>query len=188
MRAAGFMLIPVWCALVACNQNTIPAAQQTSSDAAPSAPAEQPQVADTTSVAPEGGRNQALPTLAPMLKRASPGVVNISVEGTVEVGQDQAAGNSPLFKDPFFRRFFNLPTNPKPMTEHVHAVGSGVIYDAAKGYVLTNYHVIQDANKIKVTLNDGRELPATLVEGDEKTDVAVLKVNSTKLTQLLLGR
>ena len=66
-----------------------------------------------------------MPTLAPMLKRASPGVVNISVEGTVEVGEDQLGGN-PLFKDPFFRRFFNLPTNPKPMTEHVHAVGSGV--------------------------------------------------------------
>ncbi len=62
------------------------------------------------------------------------------------------------------------------MTEHVHAVGSGVIYDAPHGYILTNYHVIQEANKIQVTLSDGRELPATLVAGDEKTDVAVLKV------------
>src|SRR5690242_3360853 len=182
MRAAGFMLIPVWCALAACNQNTIPAAQQTSSDTAPSAPADQPQVADTTSVAPEGGRNQALPTLAPMLKRASPGVVNISVTGTVEVGGDHATANNPLFKDPFFKRFFNLPTNPKPMTEHVHAVGSGVIYDAAKGYILTNYHVIQDADKIQVTLSDGRELQATLMAGDEKTDVAVLKIPAQNLT------
>ncbi len=189
MRAAQFMLIPLLCALAACNQNANPAAQQTSSDSsntAPSAPDSGPKVANTTAVAPDNGRNQALPTLAPMLKRASPGVVNISVEGTVQV-QDQNSGN-PLFKDPFFRRFFNLPTNPKPMTEHVHAVGSGVVYDASHGFILTNYHVIQDANKIQVTLNDGRELPATLVAGDEKTDVAVLKVNANNLTQLPLGR
>src|SRR5207302_9953447 len=144
-------------------------------------------VADTTAVAPANGRNEALPTLAPMLKRASPGVVNISVEGTVEVGPDATGANNPIFKDPFFRRFFNLPTNPKPQTEHVHAVGSGVIYDAAKGYVLTNYHVTQDANKIRVTLSDGREVPATLVAGDEKTDVAVLKIPAQNLTELPLG-
>ena len=188
MRAAGYMLIPLFCALAACNQNPV-TAQQTATPAAPapSAPVDQPQVANTTEVAPDNGRNAAMPTLAPMLKRASPGVVNISVEGTVEVGQDQAGGN-PLFKDPFFRRFFNLPTNPKPMTEHVHAVGSGVIYDAAHGYILTNHHVIQDASKIQITLSDGRELPATLVASDEKTDVAVLKVNSTSLTQLPIGR
>jgi Do/DeqQ family serine protease len=188
MRAAAYMLIPLFCALAACNQNPI-TAQQTSNPAtpAPSAPANQPQVANTTDVAPDNGRNAAMPTLAPMLKRASPGVVNISVEGTVEVGQDQLSGN-PLFKDPFFRRFFNLPTNPKPTTEHVHAVGSGVVYDASHGYILTNHHVIQDANKIQITLNDGREVPATLVASDEKTDVAVLKVNATNLTQLPLGR
>jgi Do/DeqQ family serine protease len=188
MRAARFMLLPLLCALAACNQN--PATQQTSSNApspaAPAAPDNGPKVANTTAVAPDNGRNQALPTLAPMLKRASPGVVNISVEGTVEV-QDQG-GSNPLFKDPFFRRFFNLPTNPKPMTEHVHAVGSGVVYDAVRGYILTNYHVIEDANKIQVTLNDGRELPATLVAGDQKTDVAVLKVPANNLTQLPLGR
>jgi Do/DeqQ family serine protease len=190
MRAARFMMFPLLCALAACNQNANPATQQTSSNAsgpvAPAAPDNGPKVANTPAVAPDNGRNQALPTLAPMLKRASPGVVNISVEGTVEV-QDQTGGN-PLFKDPFFRRFFNLPTNPKPMTEHVHAVGSGVVYDAARGYILTNYHVIQDANKIQVTLNDGRELPATLIAGDEKTDVAVLKVPANNLTQLPLGR
>ena len=190
MRAAGFMLIPLVCALAACNQNPVSTAQQTPSNSsapAPSAPSNQPQVANTTDVAPDNGRNAALPTLAPMLKRASPGVVNISVEGTVQVGQDQLGGGNPLFKDPFFRRFFNLPTNPKPMTEHVHAVGSGVVYDASHGYILTNYHVIQDANKIQITFNDGRELTATLVAGDEKTDVAVLKVNATNLTQLPLG-
>ncbi|HEX5278995.1 MAG TPA: Do family serine endopeptidase [Micropepsaceae bacterium] len=152
-------------------------------------------MANTTSVAPDNGRNAAMPTLAPMIKRAEPGVVNISVDGTVEVndaGGGAAGGSSssgnPLYKDPFFRRFFNLPTNPKPQTEHVHAVGSGVVYDAARGYILTNYHVISDANKIRVTLSDGRELPATLVAGDEKTDVAVLKVASNNLTQLPIGQ
>ena len=189
MRAADFMLIPLLCALAACNQNPVTAQQASSNSTtpAPSAPADQPKVANTTAVAPDNGRNAAMPTLAPMLKRASPGVVNISVEGTVEVNEDQISGN-PLFKDPFFKRFFNLPTNPKPMTEHVHAVGSGVVYDATHGYILTNYHVIQAANKIQITLSDGRELPATLVAGDEKTDVAVLKVKGTNLTELPLGR
>ena len=191
MRAAGFMLLPLWCALAACNQNAIPATQESSNTTtpgtAPAAPAQQPQVANTAVVAPDSGRNTALPTLAPMLKRASPGVVNISVEGTVQVNNSGGSSNT-LFSDPFFRRFFNLPTNPKPLTEHVHAVGSGVVYDAAHGYILTNYHVIQDANKIQVTLNDGRELPATLVAGDEKTDVAVLKVPNANLTQLPLGQ
>jgi serine protease DegQ len=189
MRAAGYMLIPLWCALAACNPNTVPVAQQSSRttppNGTPATPVQQAQVATTTEVAPNNGRNPALPTLAPMLKRASPGVVNISVEGTVQV---QNGGNNPLFSDPFFRRFFNLPTNPKPLTEHVHAVGSGVVYDASHGYILTNYHVIQDANKIQVTLNDGRELPATLVAGDEKTDVAVLKVANGNLTQLPIGQ
>ena len=192
MRAAGITLFPLLCALAACNPNTVPAAQQSSnttpSGTAPAAPQQGPQIANTTGVAPDGGRTgAAMPTLAPMLKRASPGVVNISVEGTVQV-ENSGAGNNPLFSDPFFHRFFNLPTNPKPQTEHVHAVGSGVVYDAAHGYILTNYHVIQDANKIQVTLSDGRELPATLVAGDEKTDVAVLKIASNNLTQLPLGK
>jgi Do/DeqQ family serine protease len=190
MRATGFKIIPLWCVLAACNPNAIPAAQQTSNSTPPStAPAAhgpQAQVANTTAVAPNSGRNAALPTLAPMLKRASPGVVNISVEGTVQV--DESGKGNPLFSDPFFKRFFNLPTNPRPLTEHVHAVGSGVVYDAPRGYILTNNHVIQEANKIQVTLSDGRELPATLVAGDEKTDVAVLKVPTGNLTQLPLGQ
>jgi serine protease DegQ len=189
MRATGFKIIPLWSVLAACNPNAIPAAQQTSdtlSSTAPTSPAPEAQVANTTAVAPNSGRNAAWPTLAPMLKRASPGVVNISVEGTVQV--DQSGKGNPLFSDPFFKRFFNLPTNPKPLTEHVHAVGSGVIYDAPHGYILTNNHVIQEANKIQVTLSDGRELPATLVAGDEKTDVAVLKVPTENLTQLPLGQ
>lgn len=206
MRAAGYLLLPMLCALAACNQNTTPAAQDTSLNTAPATPDNSTgaQVANTSSVAPDNGRNPALPTLAPMLKRAEPGVVNISVDGTVEVadtgdnpgsGSGSSSGSSgssgssnPLFRDPFFRRFFNLPTNPKPQTEHIHAVGSGVIYDAARGYILTNYHVISDANKIHVTLSDGRELPATLVAGDQKTDVAVLRVAPNHLTQLPIGR
>ncbi len=197
MRAAGYLVLPLLCALAACNQNSNPTSEQTSSNTAPAAPANGPQVANTTDVAPDG--HNTMPTLAPMIKRAEPGVVNISVEGTVEVtegaggtsGGSSSQGNSqgnPLFNDPFFRRFFNLPTNPKPLTEHVHAVGSGVVYDASHGYILTNYHVISDANKIQVTLSDGRELPATLIAGDEKTDVAVLKVASNNLTQLPIGQ
>jgi len=177
MRTAGILLLPIWCALSACN----PATQTANSQNAPAAP---PVAPDSAAPAPELGSRvpAALPSLAPMLKQVETGVVNISVEGTVKVEQN------PLFKDPLFRQFFHLPDQKQPMTEHVHAVGSGVIYDAKHGYVLTNSHVIQDADKIQVTLSDGRLLDATKVASDPQTDVAVLKIPTDNLTQLPLGQ
>ena len=96
------------------------------------------------------------PLLAPLLKRVTPAVVNISVTAT-----SQSADN-PLVLDPFLRRFFDLPAQPsRPLQKQ--AVGSGVIVDAAKGYVLTNHHVVENAQEISVTLTDGRTAKADLV-------------------------
>ncbi len=121
----------------------------------------------------------APPSLAPMLARVSPGVVNISIKGTVKVAQN------PLFQDPLFRQFFIIPDQPS--VEHIQAVGSGVIFDAAQGYVLTNNHVIAHADSIIVTLKDGRQLRGKLVGTDPQTDVAVVKIPAENLTAVPLG-
>ncbi len=80
---------------------------------------------------PFGVGDQQVPTLAPILKQTTPAVVNISTRGRVSIQQN------PLFSDPFFRRFFDLP--PRQRQRRVHSVGSGVIVDAREGYVLTNH-------------------------------------------------
>ena len=121
----------------------------------------------------------AIPTLAPMLARAAPAVVNISVETTATL---QA---NPFFQDPFFRRFFDLPD--RPIRQRQQAVGSGIIYDAEHGYIVTNNHVIANADKIKVTLGDRREMEAKLVGSDPQLDVAVLKIDADHLAALPLG-
>ena len=122
---------------------------------------------------------QALPTLAPMLKRITPAVVNIATQSKVKIRQN------PLLADPFFRRFFNLAPQPRERT--VESVGSGVIVDAEKGYVLTNNHVIANADKIVVTLRDRRQFVATLIGTDPATDIAVLSIPAENLTALEMG-
>jgi len=134
------------------------------------------QPAQPTAVSGTAG---APPSLAPMLARISPAVVNVSVEGTTE----QEA--NPAFKDPLLRRFFNLPD--KPRKEDFTAVGSGVIFDQKNGYILTNSHVVENANRVVVTLKDGRQLTAKIVGFDSQTDIAVLKIDPAKLTSLSLG-
>lgn len=118
--------------------------------------------------------NQALPTLAPMLERSMPAVVNISTSTKVE-GRE-----NPLLQDPYFRQFFNVPKQ----SQQKNSLGSGVIIDSAKGYVLTNNHVIDKADKIMVTLTDGRHLNADLVGTDPEADVAIIRIPADKLTQL----
>ncbi len=117
-----------------------------------------------------------LPSLSPVLKRVSPAVVNIATTAPAEA--------NPLFSDPFFRRFFDIPQ--MPMQRETHAVGSGVIIDADKGYVITNAHVVEKARRIKVVLSDRRELTAEVVGTDSETDIAVLKVPAENLTELEL--
>ncbi len=123
------------------------------------------------------------PSLAPLLKQVTNAVVNIAVTSTV-----QGAPN-PLFNDPFFRRFFEGPEGPDQQQQQApprtqQAVGSGVIVDAQQGYILTNNHVIEHADKIVVTLKDRRTVNAKLVGTDPGTDVAVLKVDTDNLTAI----
>ncbi|MDJ0656720.1 MAG: DegQ family serine endoprotease [Xanthomonadales bacterium] len=120
-------------------------------------------------------------SLAPLVKEVSPAVVNISTRGTVEV-EDNA-----MFRDPMFRRFFNLPEGGQPRERETASLGSGVIVDAANGYILTNEHVISDADEITVQLVDGRELEAEVIGQDEQSDIAVLKINNGKLSALKIG-
>ncbi|SMG16714.1 MULTISPECIES: DegQ family serine endoprotease [unclassified Paracoccus (in: a-proteobacteria)] len=113
-------------------------------------------------------------TAAPVLEKVTPAVVNIAVRS------ETAVAVSPLYNDPFFRRFFNLP--PETMRRQRMSAGSGVIVDAAQGYVLTNHHVIADGIEITVTLKDGRTLKAELIGSDPATDIALLQVKAGDLT------
>jgi serine protease Do/serine protease DegQ len=103
-------------------------------------------------------------------------VVNIATEGHVQMRLN------PLFNDPFFRRFFDIPD--QPLERKTQALGSGVIIDAARGLVVTNNHVIANADQIRVKLLDGRVLEAELVGTDPDTDVAVIKIPPKNLTAL----
>jgi serine protease Do/serine protease DegQ len=123
-----------------------------------------------------------MPTLAPMIKRVSPAVVNIATRGTIR----QRGPQNPLLDDPFFRRFFDIP-DAGPRQRQFQSAGSGVIIDARTGYIVTNAHVVENASEITVTLMDGRDLTATVVGADEATDVAVLTVPPQGLVQIALG-
>jgi serine protease Do len=79
--------------------------------------------------------------------------------------------------DPFLRRYFGIPKMPRKFKEEVKGLGSGMIIDA-DGHILTNYHVAGGATKMKVTLADGNQYPATLVGGDPKTDLAVIRISA----------
>ncbi|WP_270829330.1 serine endoprotease DegQ [Escherichia fergusonii] len=119
-----------------------------------------------------------LPSLAPMLEKVLPAVVSVRVEGTAVQSQ-----NIPEE----FKKFFgdDLPEGPSQPFE---GLGSGVIIDAAKGYVLTNNHVINQAQKISIQLNDGREFDAKLIGSDDQSDIALLQIqNPSKLTQITIA-
>jgi Do/DeqQ family serine protease len=133
--------------------------------------------APATAALPAFLGGQSLPSLAPMLEKSMPAVVNISTTTKIEVAQN------PLLQDPFFRHFFNLP-NQSPRQQQKSSLGSGVIIDSDKGYVLTNNHVIDKADKIMVTLSDGRQLDAHLVGADPEADVAVIQIPGDNLTEL----
>ncbi|MGB1558575.1 MAG: trypsin-like peptidase domain-containing protein, partial [Oceanococcaceae bacterium] len=117
-------------------------------------------------------------TIAPMLEKVTPGVVNIATRTRM------AAQDNPLMRDPFFRYFFDLP---RPQPREGQSLGSGVIVDAAKGLVLTNHHVIDKATEISVTLSDGRTLEGELVGSDAETDIAVLRIPAQNLSAVPFG-
>ncbi|MFI4877282.1 MAG: DegQ family serine endoprotease [Steroidobacterales bacterium] len=124
-----------------------------------------------------------VPTLAPMIKKVSPAVVNIATRGTIR----ERGGQNPLLDDPFFRRFFDVPPDTGPRERPFQSAGSGVIFDARSGYIVTNAHVVENATEITVTLQDGRDLKAEVIGSDAPSDVAVLKVKPDGLAQVPLG-
>jgi len=116
-------------------------------------------------------------SLAPMLEQVLPAVVNISTRTRARVHRN------PLLDDPFFQRFFDLP-DVQPRARESQSRGSGVIVDARQGYVLTNHHVVDNADEITVTLRDQRTLPARVVGQDPEVDIALLQIEADGLTDL----
>ena len=107
---------------------------------------------------------------APVVQRVAPAVVNVYAAKTV-------VNRNPLFDDPIFRRFFGVPGDAGNQLQR--SLGSGVIVDAS-GLIVTNVHVIEGADEIKVSLSDKREFEATVVLKDPRTDLAVLRVKDAR--------
>jgi len=124
---------------------------------------------------PAAIEGEPLPSLAPVLERVTPSVVNVYTQTRVRV-------RSPLMDDPFFRRFFNIPDTPRERVSQ--SLGSGVIVDAKEGYVLTNNHVIAGADDISVTLSDGRSFEAEVIGTDPETDLAMVRIPAEELQAL----
>ena len=120
-----------------------------------------------------------VPTLAPLLRQVTPAVVNISVATLVP------QRHNPLFRDPFFRRFFDLPDDPPARRRQ--SAGSGVIVDADRGYVLSNHHVVAGARSVTVTLKDNRRFEAEVLGSDPGTDIALLRIEADGLAALPVG-
>jgi len=124
-----------------------------------------------------------MPSLAPMIRRVSPSVVSIGIQGTV---REQGPRN-PLLEDPFFRRFFNVPPDAGARERPFQSAGSGVVVDAKQGYIITNAHVVENARDITVTLSDQREFAAKLIGSDPQTDIAVIQIKADGLSQIGFG-
>ncbi|KHA60150.1 serine endoprotease DegQ [Vibrio variabilis] len=133
-----------------------------------------------TAALPLSVNGEQLPSLAPMLEKVTPAVVSISVEGT-QVSKQHTPEQ--------FRFFFGPDFPTEQLQERpFRGLGSGVIINAEKGYIVTNYHVINGAEKIRVKLHDGREYDAELVGGDQMSDVALLKLEKAKnLTEVKIA-
>ena len=125
-----------------------------------------------------------MPSLAPMVKRVSPAVVNVATRGTIK---EKPGQRNPLLDDPFFRRFFDVPPDAKPRERQFQSAGSGVIVDAKNGFIITNFHVIENASEITITLLDNRSFSAKVVGSDEGADIAVLQAKQPNLVAMNLG-
>ena len=113
-------------------------------------------------------------SLAPLVEKASPAVVNIRVSQNVSQGND------------WLRRFYNLPESHGGSRE-IASAGSGVIVDAERGFILTNHHVVKDADEIQISLFDGEILEAEIIGSDAATDIALLKVDADGLVEMPIG-
>jgi len=135
---------------------------------------------ETADLSPEADTEWSGPaSYASAVKRASPSVVNIYTQKKL------VRARHPLLDDPFFQRFFNSRNLPQQQRMQ-SSLGSGVII-SADGYILTNNHVVNEADEIVVQLQDGREAMVEVVGRDPETDLAVLKVNLDQLTPISLG-
>jgi Do/DeqQ family serine protease len=129
-------------------------------------------------------QGKPFPSLAPMLKTVNPAVVNISTFST------RQAEDNPLLNDPFFKHFFNNPEDQEQQQQkpqkRQQSAGSGVIVDAEKGIVMTNYHVIRDSDEVHVSLIDGRNYEAKVMGSDPDLDIAILQIEAKQLTQVAI--
>ncbi len=127
-------------------------------------------------------QGRPFPSLAPMLKQVNPAVVNISTYSTRE------SSYNPLLNDPFFRKFFALPDQAQPDPQlprkRQQSAGSGVIVNAGDGIVMTNYHVIRNADEVNVSLVDGRNFEARIVGTDPELDIAILEIDGDELSEV----
>mgnify|MGYP001809587806 CR=1 FL=1 len=127
---------------------------------------------------------QGYPTLAPLLRQVTPAVVNITVDARI------ARAEHPFLNDPDFRHFLDrmgLPVPEIDPAERRRSQGSGVIVDAARGYVMTNDHLLKDATRIQVTLKDRRTFNARRLGSDSGSDVAILEIPPVAIRPLPLG-
>jgi Do/DeqQ family serine protease len=143
---------------------------------AQAAPVSAPALVPAISSLPAAVDGQPLPSLAPMLQKVMPAVVSVNTKQVVRV-------RNPFANDPFFRRMF--PNIPQERINE--SLGSGVIIDAVNGYVLTNHHVIENADDVSVTLADGRTLKAEFLGSDADTDVALIRIRADNLTAVPLA-
>jgi serine protease Do/serine protease DegQ len=116
-----------------------------------------------------------LPSLAPMLEKSTPAVVLISVKGTHEIKQQVPDS---------FKFFFGDPRRKPPQERQFRGLGSGVIINAKEGYLVTNNHVIAEADEILITLKDGRQLTAKKIGADEASDIALLQIEAKDLNEM----
>jgi serine protease Do/serine protease DegQ len=123
---------------------------------------------------------QVMPSLAPMLEHATPAVVSISVVGTQKVEQQ----NIP---DAFKFFFGNRGQNQPQQKRQFRGLGSGVIIDSDEGYIVTNNHVIENADEIMISLKDGRQIEAKKLGSDAKSDIALLQIEADDLTEIKLA-
>lgn len=129
----------------------------------------------------QDGEGRQLPSLAPIVEKVNPAVVNISTYTNKTV-------RNPMMDDPFFRRFFGAPEQFQgPQRRRTQSAGSGVIVDAKNGTVITNHHVINGADEIRVGLHDDRSFKAELVGSDPEVDIAILKIDAKDLSELVMA-
>jgi len=132
---------------------------------------------------------RALPDFSPLVEKYGPAVVNVEVVEKTQQANGAAPGLSP--NDPFFDFFrrFGIPgpdQAPRGNQPPMRGAGSGFIV-SSDGYILTNTHVVANAEDVTVRLTDRREFPAKVIGADERTDVAVIKINATSLPTVRLG-